>query len=65
MTTDRQSRITLRSIVKLVAGFPISTVADCVETAGVARRLRSIGLDYGLGEAYGRPRPLSDVLRAL
>ena len=65
VATDRSSRSTVRAIVELAAGLSIDTVAEFVETEEIAQEVRDLGVDYAQGYAYGRPRPLKDILAEL
>ena len=38
------------------------TVAEFVETADIAQKLRALGVDYGQGYAFGKSVPLESVL---
>ncbi|HEY2685168.1 MAG TPA: bifunctional diguanylate cyclase/phosphodiesterase [Steroidobacteraceae bacterium] len=62
VVTDRNSHSTVRAIVELAAGLSIDTVAEFVETEEIAAEVRELGVDYAQGYAYGRPRPLKDIL---
>jgi diguanylate cyclase (GGDEF)-like protein len=63
--TDRNSLSTVKAVVELAKGLGIETVAEYVETAEIANKVRLLGVDYAQGYAYGRPEPLSDVLESL
>jgi len=65
VVTDRNSHSTVRAIVELARGLSIDTVAEYVETSAVAAELRRLGVDFGQGHLFGKPEPLSEVLRAL
>jgi EAL domain-containing protein (putative c-di-GMP-specific phosphodiesterase class I) len=43
----------------------METVAEFVETAEVAARLRELGVDFGQGYFFDRPRLLDEVLKDL
>jgi diguanylate cyclase (GGDEF)-like protein len=62
VVTDRNSHSTVRAIVELAAGLSIDTVAEFVENEEIAAEVRALGVDYAQGYAYGRPRPLKDIL---
>lgn len=62
VVSDRSSHSTVRAIVELAAGLSIDTVAEFVETQEIADEVRALGVDYAQGYAYGRPRPLKDIL---
>jgi diguanylate cyclase (GGDEF)-like protein len=63
--TNRNSRATVHAIVELAKGMGIETVAEYVETEAIAREVRTLGVDYAQGYAYGKPEPLSDLLEQL
>jgi EAL domain-containing protein (putative c-di-GMP-specific phosphodiesterase class I) len=65
VATDRNSRATVRAIVELASGMSIDTVAEYVETKAIADEVRSLGVDYAQGFAFGKPEPLDGVLAAL
>ncbi len=65
VATDRNSRSTVRAIVELADGMSIDTVAEFVETEDIADEVRSLGVDYAQGYAFGKPEPLHNVLTAL
>lgn len=60
--TNPRSQATVRGIVELARGFSIDTVAEFVETAAIADRVRELGVDYAQGYAFGRPRPFDALL---
>ncbi len=39
----------------------IQTIAECVETTAIVRKLKTLGIDYAQGYTIGRPRPLHSV----
>ena len=62
-----QTRIFLRHLLSLVKGFGLTTVAECVENAEDAARLRAEGIEYlqgyhfgptTIGRTYGSGRPV-------
>ncbi len=63
--TDRNSHSTVRAIVELARGLSMDTVAEYVETPEIAAELRQLGVDYAQGHLFGKPEPLSEVLRSL
>lgn len=63
--TNKRSQVTVRAIVELAKGFSIDTVAEYVETKAIADAVRSLGVDYAQGYAFGRPEPLRDALERL
>jgi EAL domain-containing protein (putative c-di-GMP-specific phosphodiesterase class I) len=65
LLTNRNSQSTVRAIVELAKGLGIETVAEFVEDLKIGAELKTLGVDYAQGYAYGRPEPLSDVLERL
>jgi diguanylate cyclase (GGDEF)-like protein len=62
---NKRSQATVRGIVELARGFSIDTVAEYVETQGIADKVRELGVDYAQGYAFGKPEPLEQVLEDL
>jgi EAL domain-containing protein (putative c-di-GMP-specific phosphodiesterase class I) len=62
LLTSRRSAATVKAIVQLAKGQSIDTVAEFVETAAIAQKLRALGVDYAQGYAFGKPEPLDSVL---
>jgi EAL domain-containing protein (putative c-di-GMP-specific phosphodiesterase class I) len=65
VVTNKRSHATVRGIVELAKGFSIDTVAEYVETRGIADKVRELGVDYAQGYAFGRPEPLERILEDL
>jgi diguanylate cyclase (GGDEF)-like protein len=63
--SDRNSHSTVRAIVELARGLSLDTIAEYVETPEIATELRRLGVDFAQGHAFGKPEPLSEVLRSL
>lgn len=63
--TNRRAESTLKSIVELVRPYDVEIVAEYVENEDVARKARLLGIDYGQGYAFGKPRSLALELEAL
>jgi EAL domain-containing protein (putative c-di-GMP-specific phosphodiesterase class I) len=55
LADNRENRVILRHLLGLTRGFGLSTVAECVETAGEAALLRQEGVGYLQGYHFGRP----------
>jgi diguanylate cyclase (GGDEF)-like protein len=51
----------VRSINELGQLLDKHTIAECVETREVADELRSIGIDFMQGHAFGKPEPLANL----
>jgi EAL domain-containing protein (putative c-di-GMP-specific phosphodiesterase class I) len=49
----------------MARGMSLETVAEFVENMDLARKVRSPGVEYAQGYAYGKPEPLEEILRAL
>jgi len=54
LTSRPQTRIFLRHLLSLIKGFGLTTVAECVENAEDAARLRGEGIEYLQGHHFGR-----------
>jgi diguanylate cyclase (GGDEF)-like protein len=65
VVNNKRSQATVRGIVELAKGFSIDTVAEYVETRGIADKVRELGVDYAQGYAFGRPEPLERILEDL
>ena len=63
--TNKNSEATVRAIVELAKGIAMDTVAEFVESKAIADKVRSIGVDYAQGYAFGRPEPLDALLQQL
>jgi PAS domain S-box-containing protein len=53
----------VRAVVGLAQGFGQRTVAEGVEDARTVAMLRELGVDFGQGFVFARPRPVDLVLR--
>lgn len=51
-----QNRLFVRNLLDLAASFKLETVAECVETAGDADYLRSLGISLLQGYYFGKPQ---------
>ncbi len=58
-------RAIVESVHRICCTMGIRTVAEAVETQGVADLLLDVGVDYAQGWLYGRPAPLEAVLAGL
>jgi diguanylate cyclase (GGDEF)-like protein len=63
--TNARSEQTVQGIVQMAKSMSLETVAEFVEDMEIARKVRSLGVEYAQGYAYGKPEPLEDILRAL
>lgn len=52
----------IRSFIDVAGVLGIHTVAEQIESAAVAEKLRAMGVDYGQGFHFHRPEPFADVL---
>jgi diguanylate cyclase (GGDEF)-like protein/PAS domain S-box-containing protein len=64
LLTDHRDRAIVSAITQLAHDLGLRVVAEGVETAEQAARLRELGCDVGQGYYFGRPMPLPDLLRA-
>jgi EAL domain-containing protein (putative c-di-GMP-specific phosphodiesterase class I) len=65
--SDPQQHRVAAAILTLVEAFGLTAVAEGVETAAQADRLRALGCRYGQGYLWGRPVPagvMTGLLRA-
>ena len=58
---DPQSEAIVRSVLALARALGMETVAEGVETAQVADRLRTLGTGYLQGYYFARPRPPEEI----
>jgi Amt family ammonium transporter len=65
LTTDRVAESIVAAIASAAKTLGMIAVAEHVETAAVADRLRDLGVVLGQGFHFGRPAPLADALRHL
>jgi EAL domain-containing protein (putative c-di-GMP-specific phosphodiesterase class I)/DNA-binding NarL/FixJ family response regulator len=65
VVTNRSARAEISAIVDHARGAGIDTAASFVATSAAARELRTLGVDYGQGYAFGAPEPLLTVLESL
>ncbi|GHE21829.1 EAL domain-containing protein [Halomonas urumqiensis] len=56
------SRVIVRAIADIAAGFGKQAIAEFVEQEALLPILQSYGIAYGQGFHLGRPKPVSDVL---
>ena len=60
---DRHVESLVLGLARAAESLGLKTIAEHVETAELANRLRTIGIDYAQGFHFGRPRPLPRVLQ--
>jgi len=65
LLTDERSEGVIRAVLQIASQLGLDTVAEYVETTAIADRLRSLGVTYGQGYAFGAPVPLDTVLAGL
>jgi len=63
--SNGRSRALIRALAQIAQEIGMETVAEFVETAEVAARLRELGVDFGQGYFFDRPRLLDEVLKDL
>ena len=61
METEASAETVVRAILDLARALGLSVVAEGVETATAAERLRRMGCPIGQGYFYSRPLALADV----
>ena len=57
LDVDPQQHRVAAAVLAVVDAFGLTAVAEGVETAGEADRLRALGCRYGQGYLWGRPQP--------
>jgi EAL domain-containing protein (putative c-di-GMP-specific phosphodiesterase class I) len=62
IAADRHLESMVFGLAKAAESLELATVAEHVENAVTADKLRAMGFDYGQGYFFGRPAPLEDVL---
>ena len=65
LLTDPRSEAAIRGVTQLAQAFRLDTVAEFVESAEQAEKLRQIGVERGPGYFYGKAEPLEQVLAGL
>ncbi len=65
LLTDEDDRAIVRAMIELAHGLGIRTIAEGVEEAGQADRLRALGCDEVQGYLYAKPLPAADLVRWL
>jgi EAL domain-containing protein (putative c-di-GMP-specific phosphodiesterase class I) len=63
--TNKRSEGGIKGIMQLAHEFKLDTVAEYVESEGVARRMRLLGVKRGQGYLFGKPEPLELALEKL
>ena len=59
---DHAARMLYRSVVEMMKGQGVLTVAEGVETAAQDELVRSLGMDEAQGFFYAKPMPISEIL---
>lgn len=62
LDVDPQQHRVAAAVLAVVDAFGLTAVAEGVETAGEADRLRALGCRYGQGYLWGRPQPAEVVV---
>ncbi|MCA1925896.1 MAG: EAL domain-containing protein [Thiobacillus sp.] len=60
---SEDDRLFVRALVEAVHSYGKLAVAEYVENAAVLEQVVQLGIDYGQGYHFGRPRPAEDVLK--
>jgi EAL domain-containing protein (putative c-di-GMP-specific phosphodiesterase class I) len=62
--TDPARRALTSAMVRLARDIGCKLVAEGVETSGERAALADLGVDYGQGYLFGRPRPANEIIAA-
>lgn len=65
LLSDGRSQALVSAFLEIARQLGLDTVAEDVESAAVAARLKALGVTYGQGHFYGKPAPLREVLDGL
>ncbi|MBC7311520.1 MAG: EAL domain-containing protein, partial [Rhizobium sp.] len=65
ISTDRTSEHIIKAIVTMCEGLDLEVVAEGIETASEAEKLRRLGCGMGQGYYFGRPADAAATLRYL
>jgi EAL domain-containing protein (putative c-di-GMP-specific phosphodiesterase class I) len=65
LATDPDDAAIVRAIIQMAHSLNVQTIAEGVETADMAVRLRSFGCDQAQGYHYARPLPATEVEQLL
>lgn len=60
MLADKRDAAIVRSIVHLCADLKVGTVAEMIETEAQAAKLKELGIGFGQGYFFGRPKKDED-----
>jgi Amt family ammonium transporter len=63
--SDRIAESIVSGIARAAQTLGVTTIAEHVESAAVAERLRELDVALGQGFHFGRPRPLADVAQEI
>jgi diguanylate cyclase (GGDEF)-like protein len=62
LLTNPRSESMVRAILQIARQLELDTVAEAVETPDTASHLATLGVTYGQGWAFAKPRPVQEVL---
>jgi diguanylate cyclase (GGDEF)-like protein/PAS domain S-box-containing protein len=62
MTQSRYDRTIVRLVNEIAVEIGVETIAECVEDTATVEALTEIGVRFGQGFLFHRPRPLAEVL---
>lgn len=62
VTSDPYDRTIVRLIGEIGRDFGVDTVAECIEDEQTFLTVRDLGIGYGQGYLFHRPRPLEEML---
>ena len=65
LLSNGRSQSLVSAVLEIARQLGLDTVAEYIEDAGVASKLRTLGVTYGQGHWYGKPVPLHELLAGL
>ena len=65
LETDETSAVLCRAIISMAQGLGLRTVAEGIETAEIAERLKALGCCTGQGYYWNRPEPADHMLKTI
>ena len=65
LLTNGRSLALVSAVLEIARQLGLDTVAEYIESAEVAARLKTLGVTYGQGHFYGKPEALREVLSRL
>ncbi|MCD2174452.1 EAL domain-containing protein [Rhizobium sp. C4] len=65
LETNDKNAVLCRAIISMAQGLGLKTVAEGIETAEIAARLRRLGCQTGQGYLWSRPQPAETMLAVI